>query len=112
MLYKAQEEADPLGSVPKKESKSKQESAKDGSAKSVTNGESSTASASKKEGDEGGENNIEGAANNGMFNFILQQLCVDLINECHIHLFCVLTDFSTSLKGLVMFLLLTTFFLL
>ncbi|XP_024026061.1 NASP-related protein sim3 [Morus notabilis] len=52
LLYKAQEEADPLGNVPKKEGESQHESAKYGPVKSVTNGESSTASASKKVGDE------------------------------------------------------------
>lgn len=47
LLYKAQEEADPLGAVPKKESEgSKQNSEKDESVKSAVNGESSIASAS------------------------------------------------------------------
>lgn len=44
LLEKAQEEADPLGVVPKKEGESQQESADVGSAKNVVNGESSTAS--------------------------------------------------------------------
>lgn len=65
LLYKAQEEADPLGNVPKKESESQQESMKVESVKGVTNGESSTASASKKAEDEVSVsvNNLEGAAN-------------------------------------------------
>ncbi|KAL6227252.1 hypothetical protein ACLB2K_001211 [Fragaria x ananassa] len=46
LLYKAQEEADPLGNVPKKEGESQQESANAGAAKNVLNGESSTASVS------------------------------------------------------------------
>ncbi|XP_022158694.1 NASP-related protein sim3 [Momordica charantia] len=46
LLYKAQEEADPLGAVPKKEGESHQESDKDGSVKSAVNGESSKASVS------------------------------------------------------------------
>lgn len=74
MLYKAQEEADPLGNVPKKESESQQESMKDGSVKGVTNGESSTASASKKAEDEVSVsvNNLEGAANDGSIYFLAQ----------------------------------------
>ncbi|PON54085.1 N-terminal acetyltransferase A, auxiliary subunit [Parasponia andersonii] len=63
LLYKAQEEADPLGAVPKKEGESQQESAKDGSVKNVTNGESSGASASCKGGDDVSVNNPEGVAN-------------------------------------------------
>ncbi|XP_065875126.1 uncharacterized protein [Euphorbia lathyris] len=46
LLYKAQEEADPLGTVPKKGSASKQDSDKDESVKNVTNAESSSASVS------------------------------------------------------------------
>lgn len=45
-MYKAQEEADPLGAVPKKEGESHQESDKDGSVKNAVNGESSKASVS------------------------------------------------------------------
>lgn len=44
LLYKAQEEADPLGAVPKKEGES--QSGKDESVKNVANGESSKASVS------------------------------------------------------------------
>ncbi|XP_061374460.1 uncharacterized protein LOC133316697 [Gastrolobium bilobum] len=44
LLYKAQEEADPLADVPKKEDGSQHGSAKDGSVKSSLNAESSTAS--------------------------------------------------------------------
>lgn len=88
MLYKAQEEADPLGNVPKKESESQQESMKDGSVKGVTNGESSTASASKKAEDEVSVsvNNPEGAANDGrhIFSCTIFSLytCCSLILEC------------------------------
>lgn len=76
MLYKAQEEADPLGNVPKKEGESQHESAKDGPVKSVTNGESSTASASKKVGDEETVtlNNPEAVANDGRHISLAQLL--------------------------------------
>ncbi|KAJ7944367.1 Tetratricopeptide repeat (TPR)-like superfamily protein [Quillaja saponaria] len=46
LLYKAQEEADPLADVPKKESESHQGSDKDGSAKNTINGDSSMVSTS------------------------------------------------------------------
>ncbi|XP_031262461.1 NASP-related protein sim3 [Pistacia vera] len=46
LLYRAQEEADPLVSVPRKEDEYEQGSDKEGSVKNVVNGESSTASAS------------------------------------------------------------------
>lgn len=44
LLYKAQEEADPLGVVPKKQDVPQHGSEKDGSVKSAMNAESSTAS--------------------------------------------------------------------
>ncbi|GAA0185899.1 chaperone [Lithospermum erythrorhizon] len=50
LLYKAQDESDPLGSVPKKEDGSEQDSKKDGSSVSVTNGESSISSTANKSG--------------------------------------------------------------
>ena len=46
LLYKAQEEADPLGAVPKKEGEPHQQSYKDESVKNAENGESSKASVS------------------------------------------------------------------
>ncbi|KAL0380920.1 UNVERIFIED_CONTAM: hypothetical protein Sangu_0156300 [Sesamum angustifolium] len=46
LLYKAQEEADPLASMPKKESVSQEDSNKDGPVKIAANGESSAASVS------------------------------------------------------------------
>ncbi|CAI0430790.1 unnamed protein product [Linum tenue] len=49
LLYKAQEEADPLGSVPKKDSESKQPSGKDASVKISSNGESSSTSSKVQE---------------------------------------------------------------
>ncbi|XP_050205214.1 uncharacterized protein LOC126655206 [Mercurialis annua] len=65
LLYKAQEEADPLGTVPKKESEIKQESDKDGSVKSSLKAESSTASAVSSNVEEDGKkpdsNHGEGA---------------------------------------------------
>ncbi|KAJ6366983.1 hypothetical protein OIU77_003377 [Salix suchowensis] len=62
LLYKAQEEADPLGMVPKKDSESKQNDDKDVACKNVLNGESSTTSASSNVGEGGGFNHPEGAA--------------------------------------------------
>ncbi|KAL5819481.1 hypothetical protein ACOSQ4_023323 [Xanthoceras sorbifolium] len=61
LLYKAQEEADPLGSMPKKESESHQGADKDGSVKSAVNGESSTASVSSNAEQAGSSNNLQGA---------------------------------------------------
>ncbi|KAL8160441.1 hypothetical protein V2J09_001978 [Rumex salicifolius] len=46
LLYKAQEEADPLGAMPKKDAKSVHDSDKDGSIKNAAAGETSAASAS------------------------------------------------------------------
>ncbi|KAL6587628.1 hypothetical protein OROMI_000606 [Orobanche minor] len=46
LLRKAEEEADPLGSMPKKESASQEDANKDGSVKIAANGESSAASVS------------------------------------------------------------------
>ncbi|XP_008241594.1 PREDICTED: protein HGV2 [Prunus mume] len=65
LLYKAQEETDPLGVVPKKEDESQQGSAKVGSVKNVVNGESSTASASSDAEQDGSLNHEEGAADEG-----------------------------------------------
>ncbi|KAI9165898.1 hypothetical protein LWI28_022529 [Acer negundo] len=61
LLYKAQEEADPLGSVPKKEVQSQQDTDKDGPVKSAVNGESSISSASSNAEQAGSSNNLEGA---------------------------------------------------
>ncbi|KAK0604565.1 hypothetical protein LWI29_016964 [Acer saccharum] len=61
LLYKAQEEADPLGSVPKKEVESQQDTDKDGPVKSAVNGESSISSASSNAEQAGSSNNLEGA---------------------------------------------------
>ncbi|KAG8641285.1 NASP-related protein sim3 isoform X2 [Manihot esculenta] len=63
LLYKAQEEADPLATVPKKDSESKQDSDKDGSVKNSINGESSTASVSSNVEEDGKHNsNHQGGA--------------------------------------------------
>ncbi|KAL7224028.1 hypothetical protein ACSBR1_025478 [Camellia fascicularis] len=62
LLYKAQEEADPLGSVPKKEGESQQFSDKDGSVKNALIGESSSASVSGNVELEGSSKPQEGAA--------------------------------------------------
>ncbi|KAJ6740205.1 NUCLEAR AUTOANTIGENIC SPERM PROTEIN [Salix purpurea] len=67
LLYKAQEEADPLGMVPKKDSESKQNDDKDVACKNVLNGESSTTSASSNVGEGGGFNHPEGAADDGSY---------------------------------------------
>ncbi|KAM1810528.1 hypothetical protein ACFX12_027277 [Malus domestica] len=61
LLYKAQEETDPLGAVPKKEGQSQQESAKNS-----VNGESSTASVSCNAEQDAGLSNQEGAADDGV----------------------------------------------
>ncbi|XP_057962353.1 NASP-related protein sim3 isoform X2 [Malania oleifera] len=65
LLNKAQEEADPLGTVPKKDGESQQDSDKDGSVKSVVNCESSTASASSNAEQDGKSSHQEGAADDG-----------------------------------------------
>ncbi|KAF2283650.1 hypothetical protein GH714_013255 [Hevea brasiliensis] len=69
LLCKAQEEADPLATVPKKDGEFKQDSDKDGSVKNAINGESSTASVlsnveedGKEEDGKGNSNHQEGAA--------------------------------------------------
>ncbi|CAI0554346.1 unnamed protein product [Linum tenue] len=62
LLYKAQEEADPLGSVPKKDSESKQPSGKDASVKIAANGESSSASSKIQED---GSSSHQNEATNG-----------------------------------------------
>ncbi|KAJ6907383.1 NASP-related protein sim3 [Populus alba x Populus x berolinensis] len=59
LLYKAQEEADPLGMVPKKDGESKQNNDKDAACKNVLNGESSTTSASSNVGEDGVFNHPE-----------------------------------------------------
>uniref|UniRef100_A0A5B6ZYJ8 Uncharacterized protein n=1 Tax=Davidia involucrata TaxID=16924 RepID=A0A5B6ZYJ8_DAVIN len=61
LLYKAQEEADPLAAVPKKEGESQQDCDKDGSVKSAINGESSVASASSNAEEDASSNHQEGA---------------------------------------------------
>ncbi|KAM1702033.1 hypothetical protein FF1_027208 [Malus domestica] len=61
LLYKAQEETDPLGAVPKKEGQSQQESAKNS-----VNCESSTASVSCNAEQDAGLSNQEGAADDGV----------------------------------------------
>ncbi|XP_011085524.1 NASP-related protein sim3 isoform X1 [Sesamum indicum] len=64
LLYKAQEEADPLASMPKKESVSQEDSNKDGSVKIAANGESSAASVSNNAEQSGSTNCLDGAADN------------------------------------------------
>ncbi|XP_062001828.1 NASP-related protein sim3 [Rosa rugosa] len=66
LLYKAQEEADPLGAVPKKEGESQQESVNAGSAKNVVNGESSTASVSSNAEQDANLIHQEGALDDGV----------------------------------------------
>ncbi|KAK6924286.1 hypothetical protein RJ641_010486, partial [Dillenia turbinata] len=60
LLYKAQEESDPLVAVPKKEAEPQQDSNKDGSVKSAVNCESSTASIASSTEQDGGSNVPEG----------------------------------------------------
>lgn len=66
LLYKAQDEADPLGAgaVPRKEVKSELESEKEGSVKSALSGETSAASVSSN-GKEESSNRQEGVPNDG-----------------------------------------------
>ncbi|KAK3015355.1 hypothetical protein RJ639_005627 [Escallonia herrerae] len=61
LLYKAQEETDPLGSVPKKEAKSQSDAGKDGSIKCVTSRESSAASVSNNTIEDGSSHHQDGA---------------------------------------------------
>ncbi|KAA8531776.1 hypothetical protein F0562_006507 [Nyssa sinensis] len=61
LLYKAQDEADPLATVPKKDSESQQDSDKDGSTKSAINGESSVASVSSNAEEDASSNHQESA---------------------------------------------------
>ncbi|OMO84195.1 Tetratricopeptide TPR-1 [Corchorus olitorius] len=65
LLYKAQEEADPLGSMPKKEGQTQQDSNKEGSVKSAVNGESSVASVSSNVEQEGSSTQQEGTTEEG-----------------------------------------------
>ncbi|KAL2552089.1 Tetratricopeptide repeat (TPR)-like superfamily protein [Forsythia ovata] len=64
LLYKAQEEADPLAAMPKKGGVSQEDSNIDGSVKSTINGESSAASVSNNEEQGGSSNNLDEAADN------------------------------------------------
>lgn len=59
LLYKAQEEADPLATVPKKEAESRESSIKEGSMKNAVNGESSTASV---DAEQEGSSNVQKVA--------------------------------------------------
>ncbi|KAL3526714.1 hypothetical protein ACH5RR_011370 [Cinchona calisaya] len=59
LLYKAQEEADPLAAMPKKEGEAKVDSGKDGSVKSGVTGESSTTSAASNNGEGGSSSNAQ-----------------------------------------------------
>ncbi|KAJ6930051.1 protein HGV2-like [Populus alba x Populus x berolinensis] len=62
LLYKAQEEADPVAMLPKKDSESKQDDNKDGASRNFVNGEFSSASVSSNVEEGGGSNHPEGAA--------------------------------------------------
>lgn len=59
MLYKAQDEADPLVSLPKKDSGSQQDSNRDGSVKSVVSCESSISSTAEPGGSSNGKEKVE-----------------------------------------------------
>ncbi|KAJ6398507.1 hypothetical protein OIU77_019325 [Salix suchowensis] len=65
LLYKAQEEADPLAMVPEKNSASKHDDNKDGASRNAVNGESFSASVSSNAEEGGGSNHPEGAADGG-----------------------------------------------
>lgn len=66
LLYKAQEEADPLADVPKKESESQQGSTKDGSVKNSV-AESSTASVCSNVEQDVNSNNQDAALDDGQY---------------------------------------------
>ena len=65
LLYKAQEEADPLGAMPKKEAESHENSNKDESTKKAVNGESSTTSVDAEQ--DGNSNDQQVAADDGKY---------------------------------------------
>ncbi|KAG6775819.1 hypothetical protein POTOM_019318 [Populus tomentosa] len=67
LLYKAQEEADPVAMLPKKDSESKQDDNKDGASRNFVNGEFSSASVSSNVEEGGGSNHPEGAAGGGQY---------------------------------------------
>lgn len=56
-----------MGAVPKKESDSQQDSAKDGSVKNAINRESTSASVSDNVEEEASTNHQDGAADNGLY---------------------------------------------
>ncbi|CAI9780737.1 unnamed protein product [Fraxinus pennsylvanica] len=66
LLYKAQEEADPLAAMPRKEGASHEDSNVDGSVKSTINGEPSAASVPNDDEQGGSSNNLDEAADNAM----------------------------------------------
>lgn len=65
LLYKAQEEADPLATMPNKEAESHENSNKDGSMKNAVNDESSTASVNAEQ--DGSSNDQKVAADDGKY---------------------------------------------
>lgn len=65
LLYKAQDEADPLGTVPKKEDESEQIPKNDGSVKDALNRESSSASVSSNAKEDETSQLHEGAPDDG-----------------------------------------------
>ncbi|XVF17786.1 hypothetical protein REPUB_Repub10bG0153700 [Reevesia pubescens] len=65
LLYKAQEEADPLVSVPKKEAEARQDSNKEGSTKSAVTRESSVASVSSNSAQDGSGKDEESSDSDG-----------------------------------------------
>lgn len=65
LLYKAQEEADPLASMPKKETESDENSTKDGSMKNAEDSESPSASVTAEEA--GSSNGQIAAADDGKY---------------------------------------------
>lgn len=67
LLYKAQEEADPLGSVPKKDTESQEGSTKGVSAKNNMIRESSTTSVSSMTAQDQKSDNQEGTIENGIY---------------------------------------------
>ncbi|KAL2484742.1 NASP-related protein sim3 [Abeliophyllum distichum] len=70
LLYKAQEEADPLVAMPKKEGVPLEDSNIGGCVKRTINGESLAASVSNNEEQGGSSNNLDEAADNGIANVL------------------------------------------
>ncbi|KAG6737074.1 hypothetical protein POTOM_059940 [Populus tomentosa] len=84
LLYKAQEEADPVAMVPQKDSESKQDDNKDGASRNFVNGEFSSASVSSNVEEGGGSNHPEGAAGGDVARAIAEKHLDDTMDKVDI----------------------------